>query len=485
MDENRFTHSLVVLGIPRTAMLEDVRPEFEKFGAISRVDWVPVKGCAFVWFEQAEHCDDAVAGSQGLVIQGENTKVLKQTKMEKQQRQDREPRTSVAPVIKAENRMRVDPIPSGARWTDLKDWAKEAGDITYTNIVKDDGGEYGIVEFRNKEDALSAVATMDGKDFMGMSVAITKDTTDYTNRLSNGEGKNFRDKFDNRDNNGRNGANNRNDNDRFDDRRGDRGGEYRNDRGPDRDRAFDDYRDRDERDNNRDRDNRDNRDHRDNRDRGDFRDDRGFAPPPPAYNVNDGNREAEILAQILSLERELSSIKEGRQQQNQQQNQRQQDYRDYPQRDPPRDNNVHVPPPRNDYNNEPPRDGRDMIMDRRGGDGDRSGGGYGDRKEGQRDSQTMAIERRTKPCFNFINGGKCARGDACHYSHDPAVIAESRNQDSRNQSYGGGRGGRGGRGGGRGDRDSRGPPRDRSRSRDRSHSPDRPPRSPGPRGEEM
>jgi len=69
-------------------------------------------------------------------------------------------------------------IPYTATEEDLRKTFSEIGEIQSLKIMKDqftDGSKgFGFIEMINEEDAKKAIATLNGKDFMGKSLAVAE-----------------------------------------------------------------------------------------------------------------------------------------------------------------------------------------------------------------------------------------------------------------------------------------------------------------------
>lgn len=66
-------------------------------------------------------------------------------------------------------------------WQDLKDHFRSAGEVVYTNVMRDDSGRskgWGIVEFSDPQEAVEAVNSLNGTDLGGRKVLVREDRED-------------------------------------------------------------------------------------------------------------------------------------------------------------------------------------------------------------------------------------------------------------------------------------------------------------------
>ncbi|CAN0306344.1 unnamed protein product, partial [Discosporangium mesarthrocarpum] len=136
----------------------DLRDEFSRFGELNKV-WVARNppGFAFVWFADDRDANDAVRELDGKSIAGREWRV----EISHQRGRDRgfgggghgggggyggygggyggghgarmgaPPRTGF--------KVRIRGLPEGVRWSELKDFVRKAGDVTYADVRGDEG----------------------------------------------------------------------------------------------------------------------------------------------------------------------------------------------------------------------------------------------------------------------------------------------------------------------------------------------------------
>ncbi|KXZ44215.1 hypothetical protein GPECTOR_71g576 [Gonium pectorale] len=74
-------------------------------------------------------------------------------------------------------------------WQDLKDKFREAGNVVYTNVMRDDDGRskgWGIVEFETPEEALHAIQSLNGAELGGRRILVREDREDRDVKQADG-----------------------------------------------------------------------------------------------------------------------------------------------------------------------------------------------------------------------------------------------------------------------------------------------------------
>jgi len=129
-------------------------------------------GFGFVEFENARDAEDALHHFNGKNFMGQNIVV----EFAKESRPRREPyedrygapmRARRPPGI----RIVVSGISRDTSWQDLKDFGREAGNVSFADIDRDVPGQ-GVLEYLNREDADRAVKELDGRDLRGQPVRV-------------------------------------------------------------------------------------------------------------------------------------------------------------------------------------------------------------------------------------------------------------------------------------------------------------------------
>jgi len=213
--------------LPADARSEDVTKMFDGYGRV--IDCRVMTGFGFVEFEHPKDAEDAVNQFNGKDFMGvpivvEFAKEGRARREPFEDRGDRRQNSSPRSRRPPGHRLIVSGISRDTSWQDLKDFGREAGQVSFADIDRDTPGQ-GILEYLNRDDAERAVKDLDGKDLRGRPVRVMEDDS--------------------------RGADNYRRGDRRDDRPRDRYRDERDDRGPRRDRsrspARRDYDDRDRR----------------------------------------------------------------------------------------------------------------------------------------------------------------------------------------------------------------------------------------------
>ncbi|KAG8745608.1 hypothetical protein FRC10_007499 [Ceratobasidium sp. 414] len=241
--------------------LGHVQKFFDGYGKI--IDCRVMSGFGFVEFENNRDAEEIVNTFNGKTFLGQN--IIVEFAKENRRRDNFDDRAPPPRTRRpAGFRVIVSGLSRDTSWQDLKDFAREAGSVSFADVDRDAPNQ-GIIEYVSQSDAENAVRLLDGRDLRGAPVRVAAD-----DRPAGGRDR---------------------------DRERDRGDYHRRDRSrsPRRDHDRRDYRDRDDRRDHRDdrRDDRyrgdDRREHRDDR-----RDDRRRSPR------RDEEREADKYGAYLS-----------------------------------------------------------------------------------------------------------------------------------------------------------------------------------------
>ncbi|KAI9466056.1 hypothetical protein BJY52DRAFT_1112365 [Lactarius psammicola] len=156
--------------LPPDTRSEDVSKFFDGYGKI--VDCRVMTGFGFVEFENARDAEDALRDFNGKNFMGQNI-VVEFAKESRPRREPYEDRHG-APVRARRPpgiRILVSGISRDTSWQDLKDFGREAGNVSFADIDRDTPGQ-GILEYLSREDADRAVKELDGKDLRGQAVRV-------------------------------------------------------------------------------------------------------------------------------------------------------------------------------------------------------------------------------------------------------------------------------------------------------------------------
>ncbi|KAG8837612.1 hypothetical protein FRC18_008628, partial [Serendipita sp. 400] len=171
---------LYVGKLPMDARPDDLKDFFEPYGKM--VDCRILTGFGFVEFETPKDAEDVVRNFNGKTFMGSEL-IVEQAKESRPRRgyEDRGGggggsyrgeggyrgggggggggRGPRAPGI----RLVVTGVSRDTSWQDLKDFARQAGNVTFADIDRDVPNQ-GVVEYPTREEADQAIRELDGKD---------------------------------------------------------------------------------------------------------------------------------------------------------------------------------------------------------------------------------------------------------------------------------------------------------------------------------
>ncbi|KAI0282127.1 hypothetical protein BGY98DRAFT_912633 [Russula aff. rugulosa BPL654] len=156
--------------LPPDTRSDDVSKFFDGYGKI--IDCRVMTGFGFVEFESARDAEDALQHFNGKNFMGQNI-VVEFAKESRPRREPYEDRYG-APVRARRPpgiRIVVSGISRDTSWQDLKDFGREAGNVSFADIDRDVPGQ-GILEYLNREDAERAVKDLSGRDLRGQAVRV-------------------------------------------------------------------------------------------------------------------------------------------------------------------------------------------------------------------------------------------------------------------------------------------------------------------------
>jgi arginine/serine-rich splicing factor 4/5/6 len=115
---------------------QTLNDEFSKCGEVTKIDLK--NGYAFIFYATEEDCTEAINTLNGKEIDG-NAIVVEATRARTYEKS--------RPIKRFDLRLSVSGLGNRVSWQDLKDWARKAGDVTFTNIFVKDGVTNGVIEF--------------------------------------------------------------------------------------------------------------------------------------------------------------------------------------------------------------------------------------------------------------------------------------------------------------------------------------------------
>ncbi|KAJ8045784.1 Serine/arginine-rich splicing factor 4 [Holothuria leucospilota] len=163
----------------------DVERFFRGYGRLKEVNLK--NGFGFVEFEDSRDADDAVYDLNGRDLCGERVSVEHARGSARYRGGERDnyynngpPRRrgggidKYGPPVRTEFRIIVENLSSRVSWQDLKDYMRQAGEVTFADAHKQATNE-GIVEFATLYDMESAIKKLDGTELSGRKIRLVED----------------------------------------------------------------------------------------------------------------------------------------------------------------------------------------------------------------------------------------------------------------------------------------------------------------------
>ncbi|XP_059185647.1 serine/arginine-rich splicing factor 6-like [Centropristis striata] len=160
---------------------KDILRFFSGYGKLLEIDLK--NGYGFVEFEDMRDADDAVYELNGKELCGERV-VIEHARGPKRDGNggrssgnsswNRTGRDKYGPPVRTEHRIIVENLSSRCSWQDLKDFMRQAGEVTYADAHKGRANE-GVIEFRSRSDLKRALEKLDGTDINGRKIRLLED----------------------------------------------------------------------------------------------------------------------------------------------------------------------------------------------------------------------------------------------------------------------------------------------------------------------
>ncbi|XP_063428559.1 serine/arginine-rich splicing factor 6-like isoform X4 [Mytilus trossulus] len=175
---------------------KDVERFFKGFGKVR--DVMLKNGYGFVEFEDHRDADDAVYELNGKDLCGERISLehARGTPRNRNSNYSRERdygnsgnsrrpsgQTKYGPPTRTENRLIVENLSSRVSWQDLKDYMRQAGEVTYADAHKQHKNE-GVVEFSSYSDMKAALDKLDNTEINGRKIKLVEDRPKSSSRSS-------------------------------------------------------------------------------------------------------------------------------------------------------------------------------------------------------------------------------------------------------------------------------------------------------------
>ncbi|XP_063529556.1 serine-arginine protein 55 isoform X3 [Cydia strobilella] len=172
-------------GLPFGVRDRDLEKFFKGFGRIR--DILIKNGYGFVEFEDYRDADDAVYELNGKDLLGERVVVEPARGIDRSADRNRRDRHSerdrgrgsrdnyrYGPPTRTEYRLVVENLSSRISWQDLKDYMRQAGEVTYADAHKQHRNE-GVVEFATHSDMRAAIEKLDNTELNGRRIRLVED----------------------------------------------------------------------------------------------------------------------------------------------------------------------------------------------------------------------------------------------------------------------------------------------------------------------
>eukprot|EP01031_Cornospumella_fuschlensis_P031154 gene31154-37651_t len=136
---------------------------FSAYGSVVSIERRP--NYAYVFFDDQAEADKAIEALNGTELDGNQIKVEVAGGF----------RDKSKPVKRFDLRVVVEGLGPRVSWQDLKDWARQAGDVTFTNVFTREGIHMGVVEFKDEQGLEEALKTLSSVPMEGNTVKVYKD----------------------------------------------------------------------------------------------------------------------------------------------------------------------------------------------------------------------------------------------------------------------------------------------------------------------
>lgn len=165
-------------GLPYGTTERDLERFFRGYGRMR--DVLIKNGYGFVEFDDYRDADDAVYELNGKKLLGERVTVerARGTPRGRDQwsssRNDHRSHERYGPPTRTNYRLIVENLSSRISWQDLKDYMRQAGEVTYADAHKQHRNE-GVVEFASFSDMKNAIEKLDDTELNGRRIRLVED----------------------------------------------------------------------------------------------------------------------------------------------------------------------------------------------------------------------------------------------------------------------------------------------------------------------
>ncbi|BFZ07421.1 hypothetical protein BsWGS_10460 [Bradybaena similaris] len=155
---------------------KDIERFFRGYGRIR--DIMLKNGYGFVEFEDYRDADDAVYELNGKELCGERV-VIEHARGSGRPPSSRSKGSSAwldkyGPPTRTDYRLIVENLSSRVSWQDLKDYMRQAGEVTYADAHKKHRNE-GVIEFATSSDLRNAIEKLDGTEINGRKIRLIEE----------------------------------------------------------------------------------------------------------------------------------------------------------------------------------------------------------------------------------------------------------------------------------------------------------------------
>jgi len=160
---------LFVGNLTSAATAEDLRDLFKEFGPIDRIDMKKEGGFGFVEFIRGRDGEEALVKA-AQSVNGKELHGVTLTVEEAKGPKREGPRPQMQ---RSEHRVRVEGMPRGSTWQDLKDFARGSTGLAplYTEVVRGNPS-VGIIEYHRREDMIEALRQINNTELRGVMVQV-------------------------------------------------------------------------------------------------------------------------------------------------------------------------------------------------------------------------------------------------------------------------------------------------------------------------
>ncbi|XP_031352017.1 serine-arginine protein 55-like [Photinus pyralis] len=164
-------------GLPYRTTERDLERFFKSYGRMR--DVLIKNGYGFVEFDDYRDADDAVYELNGKKLLGERVTVerARGTPRGRDQwsmRSDHRSHERYGPPARTNYRVIIENLSSRVSWQDLKDYMRQAGEVTYADAHKEHRNQ-GVVEFASYSDMKNAIEKLDDTDLNGRKIKVVQD----------------------------------------------------------------------------------------------------------------------------------------------------------------------------------------------------------------------------------------------------------------------------------------------------------------------